>query len=118
MLNKMKNKSTIDEESEMGPTGELLLKIFLISIMVILSFALIYGSIKWIHLSLTATDNQICKEANATLINGQCHSECNRPVNEQRNMLLIGGIVMPIFAALFVLYIVLVLKTQFKKKWK
>ena len=112
----MKNKPTTDEESEIGPTGELLLKIFLISVMVILSLALIYGSIKWIHLSLTATDNQICKEANSTLINGQCHSECNRPVNEQRNMLLIGGILMPIFAFLFSVYLIIVLKTQFKKK--
>ena len=84
--------------------------------MVIMVFAMIYGSIKWIHLSSTGTDEQICKDSNSTLINGQCHSECNQPVNNKRNMLLFGGIAMPIFAALFVFYLVLVLKTQFKKK--
>jgi len=111
----MKNKST-DDESEVGNIGELLLKIILIFVMVILSFALIYGSIKWIHLSLTGTNDQICKDSNSTLINGLCHSECNQPVNDKRNMLLIGGIAMPIFALLFSFYIILVIKTQFKHK--
>lgn len=112
----MKKQTREKGDDEIGPIGELLLKIFLISIMVIMSFAMIYGSIKWIHLSLTATDDQVCKDSNSTLINGVCHSECNQPVNDKRNMLLFGGIAMPIFAALFALYIILVLKTKFKKK--
>jgi len=61
------------------------------------------------------SDEQICKESNSTLINGQCHFEGDTSVKDRRNMLLLGGIVFPVFAVLLVIYLIVVLKKGFKK---
>lgn len=105
----MKNKN-------LEKVGENLFKIFIIIITSILCLVMFYASIKWTYNYFTMNDEQICRDSNSTLINGQCHSECNRPINEQRNMLLIGGIAFPIFAVLLIFYLIILLKTKFKEK--
>jgi len=95
--------------------GENLFKIFVITVISILCLVLLYASIKWTYNYFTMNDEQICKDSNAILINGQCHSECDRPVEERRNMLLLGGIAFPIIAVLLVIYLIVVLKKVFKK---
>jgi hypothetical protein len=105
----MKKKNT-------GKTAEMIVKIFAVVMISILCLVMLYASITWTYNYFTMNDEQICKNANSTLINGQCHSECNKPVNEQRTMLLIGVIAFPIFAVLLIFYLIILLKTRFKGK--
>ena len=94
------------------------LLIFIIAIISILCLSLFYGSIKFTYNYLTKTNEQICQLSNSTLIDGQCHSECNQSVKDQRNMLLIKGIAFPIFAILLIFGLIILLKTQFKENLK
>ena len=82
-------------------------------ILLLLIMVLFYGSFKFTYSYFAKTDAQICQISNGTLINGQCHSECNFPVKDKRNTLLIGGIAFSIFAILIVIYGMILLKTKF-----
>jgi len=105
-------------KNKLEKTGEKLLKIFFITVISILCLSLFYGSIKYTHNYLTKTDEQICQMSNSTLVNGQCHSECNQSVKDQRNMLLFKGIAFPIFAILLIFFLIYLLKTQFNENLK
>ena len=105
----MRNKNS-------GKTGEKLFKIFIITFASILCLAMFYASIKWTYNYFTMNDEQICHDSNSTLINGQCHSECNRPVKDQRNFLLTGGIAFSIIAILIIVYLIVLIKYKFKEK--
>lgn len=92
----------------------ILLRVFIITVVIIVSLAMFYGSIKFISNYFNMSDKQICEYSNSTLVNGQCHYEDNTSVTERRNMLLFGGIMLPIFAILFIVYLIIVLKYQLK----
>ena len=102
----MKNKSE--------KIGELLIKIFIIAILSILCLAMFYASIKFTQAYFTNTDEQICQISNSTLIRGQCHYESNSSVNDRRNILLAGGIILPVLAIVLLFYMIVLLKTKLK----
>jgi len=104
------------KNGNLGKIEEKLFKIFFIAIISILCLALIYGSIKYNYNYFTNNDEQICQNSNSTLINGQCHSEFNRTVKEQRDILLTLGIAFPILAILLMFYIWIILKIKFNEK--
>ena len=97
-------------------TGEKLFKILMIIVVSVLCLVMLYVSINWTYNYFTMNDEQICRNSNSTLINGQCHSECNNPVNDKRTMLLMWGIAFLIFAILPIFYLTILLKTKFKSK--
>ena len=96
--------------------AERMFKIFIITAISILFLASLYGSVKWIHNYFTMNDEQICGISDSTLINGQCHYESNILVSDRRNIMLIGGIGLSIFAVLVIFYLMILLKTKFKEK--
>jgi len=103
-------------KNNLEKVGERIVKIFIITLVSILCLVLIYASIKFTHNYFTMNDEQICHESNSILINGQCHSELNKSVNEQRTIFLMGGIMFPIIAVLLILYLIILIKTKFKEK--
>lgn len=106
------------EDKEIGKTGEKIFKIFIITVLSILFLAMVYGSITFTRDYFTKSDQQVCQIRNSTLINGICHSECNTPVSQSREIFLFGGIGLLIFALLEGIYGIVLLKTQFNEKSK
>ena len=102
------------KDDEVWKTGELLFKIFIIAVVTILSLTLFYASIKYTFNYFTMSDEQICKESDSRLINGSCHIEIDKPVNEKRNHMLFGIIGFPIISILFIFYLITLIKSKFK----
>ena len=113
---KDKKPQVQEEEQELGPRAERLFKIFIILVMSILSLAMFYGGVTSIIDYSTKSDKQICEAINATLVNGLCHLEIDRTISERKSILLTGAIAFPIIAILVILYLVVILKYQFKEK--
>ncbi len=100
----------------LGKIEEKLLKIFIIAVTSIMCLAFLYTSIKANYNYFTMNDEQVCQNYNSTLINGTCHSELNRSVKEQRDIILTLGIAGIIFAILISFYTWIILKTKFNGK--
>lgn len=86
-------------------------KLFVIGMMIVvvfLCFVMIYSSFKWIYNYAAVSDEKICLDINSTLIDGQCYSEHYTPVNERRNMLLVGGIGFVLITILLVISVILI----------
>lgn len=91
-----------------------IIKGFVAIVLTILIIALLYGSIKCADYYFTKSNEQICKVSNSILINNTCHSERNFPVEDNKNMLLIGAIAGIVFVILLIFYMRIILKQRFK----
>ncbi len=100
----MKNKS------------ERIIKYIMITFVIIFILIVLFVAIKFISNYFNMSDEQICGYSNSVLINGQCHSECNAPVDEKRKSFLLVAIFFSFIGIVLTAYTLIILKTKFKEK--